>query len=113
MTIPQAETHQIAKIAALELAPLKVRVNMINPDGVFGDKNISSKLWDLIGPDRMKARGLDYEGLRNYYRDRNLLKAKVLAEHVGNAVVFFASNQTPTTGASLPVDGGLATAFPR
>jgi len=43
--------------------------------------------------------------LREYYRSRNLLKAEVRAEHVGNAVVFFASEQTPTTGAALPVDG--------
>ncbi|CAB1057901.1 Putative oxidoreductase [Olavius sp. associated proteobacterium Delta 1] len=109
----KAGAHQISKIAALELAPLGVRVNMINPDAVFGDENISSKLWDLVGPDRMKSRGLDYEGLKAYYQNRNLLKAEVQAEHVGNAVVFFASDQTPTTGASLPVDGGIAAAFPR
>ncbi len=109
----KAGAHQIARIAALELAPLGVRVNMVNPDAVFGDANITSKLWDLVGPDRMKSRGLSYEGLQEYYRNRNLLKAKVLAEHVGNAVVFFASNQTPTTGASLPVDGGIPAAFPR
>ena len=109
----KAGAHQISKIAALELASLGVRVNMINPDAIFGDEQISSNLWDRIGPDRMKSRGLDYEGLQEYYRNRNLLKARVLAEHVGNAVVFFASNQTPTTGASLPVDGGIPAAFPR
>jgi hypothetical protein len=27
--------------------------------------------------------------------------------------VFFATNQTPTTGATLPVDGGVPEAFPR
>ncbi len=109
----KAGAHQISKIAALELAELGVRVNMINPDAVFGDGEISSKLWDLVGPDRMKSRGLDLEGLKEYYRNRNLLKAQVLAEHVGNVVVFFASDQTPTTGASFPVDGGIASAFPR
>ena len=109
----KAGAHQIGKIAALELAGLGVRVNMVNPDAVFGDERVSSGLWDLIGPDRMRSRGLDPEGLRNYYRDRNLLKAQVLSEHVGNAVVFFASEQTPTTGASFPVDGGVPSAFPR
>ncbi|MBT8373756.1 MAG: SDR family NAD(P)-dependent oxidoreductase, partial [Deltaproteobacteria bacterium] len=109
----KAGAHQISKIAALELAELGVRVNMVNPDAVFGDEEVSSKLWDLIGPDRMECRGLDCHGLQEYYRDRNLLKASVLAEHVGNAVVFFVSNQTPTTGASLPVDGGIPAAFPR
>jgi rhamnose utilization protein RhaD (predicted bifunctional aldolase and dehydrogenase)/NAD(P)-dependent dehydrogenase (short-subunit alcohol dehydrogenase family) len=109
----KAGAHQISKIAALELAELGVRVNMVNPDAVFGDERVSSKLWDLIGPERMKARGLDPGGLREYYRRRSLLKVPVLAEHVGNAVVFFASNQTPTTGATLPVDAGIPAAFPR
>jgi rhamnose utilization protein RhaD (predicted bifunctional aldolase and dehydrogenase)/NAD(P)-dependent dehydrogenase (short-subunit alcohol dehydrogenase family) len=109
----KAGAHQISKIAAIELAELGVRVNMINPDAVFGDAKIPSKLWELVGPDRMKSRGLDYEGLKEYYRNRNLLKAQVLAEHVGNAVVFFATDQTPTTGAALPVDGGIPAAFPR
>jgi rhamnose utilization protein RhaD (predicted bifunctional aldolase and dehydrogenase)/NAD(P)-dependent dehydrogenase (short-subunit alcohol dehydrogenase family) len=109
----KAGAHQIGKIAALELAEIGVRVNMVNPDAVFGDEEISSGLWDLVGPDRMKARGLDAAGLKEYYRQRNLLKTRVLAEHVGNAVVFFASNQTPTTGATLPVDGGIPAAFPR
>ncbi len=109
----KAGAHQLSKIAAMELASIGVKVNMINPDAVFGDNNVSSQLWDLIGPDRMKSRGLDAEGLKEYYRNRNLLKQAVTAEHVGNAVVFFASDQTPTTGASLPVDGGIVAAFPR
>ena len=109
----KAGAHQIGKIAALELAEIGVRVNMINPDAIFGDKEISSKLWDLVGPDRMRCRGLDPDCIQDYYRDRNLLKARVFAEHVGAAVVFFASDQTPTTGASLPVDGGVQGAFPR
>jgi NAD(P)-dependent dehydrogenase (short-subunit alcohol dehydrogenase family) len=109
----KAAAHQISKVAALELAELGVRVNLVNPDAIFGDEEIPSKLWGLIGPDRMKARGLDPEGLREYYRQRNLLKVQVTAEHVGNAVVFFASNATPTTGATLPIDGGIPAAFPR
>jgi NAD(P)-dependent dehydrogenase (short-subunit alcohol dehydrogenase family) len=109
----KAGAHQLARIASLELAPIKVRVNMINPDGVFGTDKVASGLWDLVGPDRMKARNLDPEGLKDYYRNRNLLKVSVTAEHVGNAVVFFSSNLTPTTGASLPVDGGVPEAAPR
>jgi len=109
----KAGAHQISKIAALELAELGVRVNMLNPDAVFGDEAVSSKLWDLIGPDRMKSRGLDPEGLKEYYRQRNLLKISVQAAHVGNAVVFFASECVPTTGATLPIDGGVPAAFPR
>jgi rhamnose utilization protein RhaD (predicted bifunctional aldolase and dehydrogenase)/NAD(P)-dependent dehydrogenase (short-subunit alcohol dehydrogenase family) len=109
----KAGAHQIAKIAALELADLGVRVNLVNPDAVFGDNEVPSKLWELVGPERMKSRGLDPEGLKEYYRQRNLLKVRVTAEHVGNAVVFFASELTPTTGATLPIDGGIPAAFPR
>jgi rhamnose utilization protein RhaD (predicted bifunctional aldolase and dehydrogenase)/NAD(P)-dependent dehydrogenase (short-subunit alcohol dehydrogenase family) len=109
----KAAAHQIAKIAAMELAEIGVRVNMINPDAIFGDKTIGSKLWQLVGPRRMKSRGLDADGLKEYYRQRSLLKIPVLAEHVGNAVVFFASELTPTTGATLPVDSGNPAAFPR
>ena len=109
----KAGAHQISKIAALELAELGVRVNMVNPDAVFGDDAIGSKLWEEVGPDRMKSRGLDAQGLKDYYRQRSLLKVQVSGEHVGNAVVFFASELTPTTGASLPVDAGNPAAFPR
>jgi enoyl-[acyl-carrier-protein] reductase (NADH) len=61
----------------------------------------------------MKARGLDEQGLQKYYRSRNLLKAAITGRHVGNAVLFFATHQTPTTGATIPVDGGLPDATPR
>jgi rhamnose utilization protein RhaD (predicted bifunctional aldolase and dehydrogenase)/NAD(P)-dependent dehydrogenase (short-subunit alcohol dehydrogenase family) len=109
----KAAAHQLGKIAALELAPLGVRVNMINADAVFEDGDIPSGLWEVVGPDRMRARNLDPAGLREYYRQRNLLQTRVTADHVGRAVVFFASGQTPTTGATLPVDGGIPAAFPR
>ncbi|MHB9024940.1 MAG: SDR family NAD(P)-dependent oxidoreductase [Armatimonadota bacterium] len=109
----KAASHQLARIASLELAPISVRVNMVAPDAVFSDGARKSGLWQEIGPDRMKARGLDEKGLEEYYQSRNLLKAKVTADHVANAVLFFASHQTPTTGATIPVDGGLPDATPR
>jgi len=61
----------------------------------------------------MRARGLSEAELEDYYRGRNLLKARVTARHVGEAVLFFATRRTPTTGATLPVDGGLPDATPR
>jgi rhamnulose-1-phosphate aldolase/alcohol dehydrogenase len=109
----KAGGHQLGKVAALELAGAGVRVNMVNADAVFGDPRRPSGLWQEVGPARARSRGLDPAGLEDYYRQRNLLKARVTGEHVGNAVVFFASNLTPTTGATLPVDGGVPEAFPR
>jgi hypothetical protein len=37
----------------------------------------------------------------------------VTATHVANAVLFFVTHQTPTTGATIPVDGGLPDSTPR
>jgi NAD(P)-dependent dehydrogenase (short-subunit alcohol dehydrogenase family) len=109
----KAACHQLARIAGLELAPFDVRVNMVSPDAVFSDGRRKSGLWAEVGPSRMKARGLDEAGLEEYYRSRNLLKARVTPRHVANAVLFFVTRQTPTTGATLPVDGGLPDATPR
>lgn len=109
----KAAAHQLARIASLELAADDVRVNMVSPDAVFSHGACRSGLWAEVGPDRMKARGLDEAGLEAYYQSRNLLKAQVTADHVANAVLFFATRQTPTTGATIPVDGGLPDSTPR
>jgi rhamnose utilization protein RhaD (predicted bifunctional aldolase and dehydrogenase)/NAD(P)-dependent dehydrogenase (short-subunit alcohol dehydrogenase family) len=109
----KAAAHQLARIASLELAELGVRVNMVAPDAVFSHGARRSGLWAEVGPDRMRARGLQEDQLEEYYQKRNLLKVKVTARHVARAVLFFATRQTPTTGASLPVDGGLPEATPR
>jgi rhamnulose-1-phosphate aldolase/alcohol dehydrogenase len=109
----KAAAHQLGKVAAIELAAEGIRVNMINADAIFAEDDVASGLWATVGPDRARSHGLKVEELPEYYRGRNLLRARVTARHVGNAVVFFASNRTPTTGATLPVDGGVVEAFPR
>jgi NAD(P)-dependent dehydrogenase (short-subunit alcohol dehydrogenase family) len=109
----KSAAHQLARIASLELAGIDVRVNMVSPDAVFSNDGRKSGLWAEVGPDRMAARGLDPAGLEEYYRSRNLLKARITAKHVAKAVLFFATRQTPTTGTTLPVDGGLPDATPR
>ncbi len=109
----KAAALQLGRIAAIEFAAMGVRVNMVNADAVFGDDDVPSQLWAEVGPERMRARGLDPAGLREHYRQRSLLKVSVTPRHVGEAVAFFAQGRTPTTGAVLPVDGGLPEAFPR
>jgi NAD(P)-dependent dehydrogenase (short-subunit alcohol dehydrogenase family) len=109
----KAACHQLGRIASLEFAPHDIRVNMVAPDAVFSEGKYKSGLWDLVGQDRMKARGMTETELHEYYRNRNLLKASVTGRHVGNAVLYFLSRQSPTTGATIPVDGGLPDATPR
>jgi NAD(P)-dependent dehydrogenase (short-subunit alcohol dehydrogenase family) len=109
----KAAGHQLARIASQEFAEFDVRVNMVAPDAVFSHGARRSGLWTEIGPERMNSRGLSPEGLEEYYRNRNLLKMRITARHVARAVLFFATRQTPTTGATIPVDGGLPDATPR
>ncbi|MBN1444802.1 MAG: SDR family NAD(P)-dependent oxidoreductase [Candidatus Omnitrophica bacterium] len=110
----KAAAHQLGRIASLELSGFDIRVNMVAPDAVFSDGGRKSGLWEKVGPERMRDRGItDMKELQEYYRNRNLLKARVTARHVANAVLFFVTRQTPTTGATIPVDGGLPDATPR
>jgi len=111
----KAGAVQVAKVAAIELAELGVTVNFVHADGVFEDETSgkSSGLWDTVGPDRMASRGLDAQGLREFYRNRNLMKVPVSARHVAEAIAFFAEARTPTTGAALTVDGGHRDTFYR
>lgn len=109
----KAAGHQLGKVAAIELAGDGIRVNMINADAVFSEGETASGLWQEIGADRARSKGLDPAELEEHYRKRNLLHARITGADVGRAVVFFAAGLTPTTGATLPVDGGVAAAFPR
>lgn len=111
----KAGAVQVAKVAALEAAPLHVRVNMVHPDAVFDDESSgkTSGLWNTVGPERMRSRGLDPSELRSFYQGRNLLGCPVTADQVAEAVAFFAAGKTPTTGAALTVDGGHVGTFYR
>lgn len=109
----KAAAHQLARVAALELAADDIRVNLVAPDAVFAEGAVPSGLWQHVGPSRARARGMSADDLPAYYQQRNLLKARIDGSDVGRAVAFFALRQTPTTGAVLPVDGGLPGAFPR
>lgn len=106
----KAACAQLARITAIEGAPFGIRSNMVNPDGVFR----GSGLWSEIKKERAKTYGIPVTRLEDYYRKRNLLKVRVEPEDVAEAVLFFASRRSSkTTGAMLPVDGGLREAFPR
>ncbi len=109
----KAAAHQLARVAALELAPHDIRVNVVSPDAVFGDEQIPSQLWQSAGAARARSKGIDPAALPEIYRQRSLLKLAVRPDHVAQAVLFFVERRTPTTGAVLPVDAGLPGAFPR
>ncbi len=106
----KAAEAQLARVAAIEAGPLGVRVNMVNPDAIFGGSN----LWEGIREQRAAAYGVEPDKLEDVYRGRTLLGVEVRAEDVAEAVLFLASDRSSrTTGAMLPVDGGVREAFPR
>lgn len=107
----KAAQAQLARILAIEGSEYGVRVNMVNPDGVLE----ASGLWsDQIRKQRAQAYGIRPEELESYCLNRTLLKVKVSAADVAEAVLFLASeNSSRTTGAMIPVDGGIREAFPR
>lgn len=107
----KAAEAQLARILAIEHGADGIRVNMVNPDAVFE----GSRLWaGGILEGRAAAHGVSTEELQDFYRRRNLLQVPVRPEDVAEAVAFLASERSSrTTGAMLPVDGGVRDAFPR
>jgi rhamnulose-1-phosphate aldolase/alcohol dehydrogenase len=106
----KAAEAQLARVAAIEGGPMGVRVNMVNPDAVFG----GSSLWSDIRQERAKAYGVDPDKLEEVYRGRTLLGVEVRAEDVAEAVLFLACDRSSrTTGAMIAVDGGVREAFVR
>lgn len=107
----KAAQAQLARVAALEGGPAGIRSNVINPDAIFS----GSGLWSpQVRELRARSYGIESSQLEEFYRQRNLLHVDVRAEDVAEAALFFASARSSrTTGAMLPVDGGLREAFPR
>jgi enoyl-[acyl-carrier-protein] reductase (NADH) len=63
---------------------------------------------------RAQAHNVSVDQLEDFYRQRNLLKQRVLAEDVAETALYLASDRSAkTTGAMIPVDGGVREAFPR
>lgn len=107
----KAAQAQIARIAAIEGGAHGIRANIINPDAVFEGSSLFSP---ELRARRAGAHGVAPEELEEFYRRRNLLKARVLASDVAEAALFLAGDgASKTTGAMLPVDGGVREAFPR
>ena len=105
-----SELH-LARLLAVECAPLGVRVNVVNPDAVLQGSRIWQGEWRNERAQQHKADPGDLEAV---YRDRSLLKLSVYPEDVAEAVAWFASDRSAkSTGNIINVDAGNAGAFPR
>ena len=110
-SVSKAAEVQLARVLAIENGEFGIRCNVVNPDAVFE----GSGLWSPeVREQRARAHGIPVDRLEDFYRERNLLKERVSAEDVAEAVLFLASDRSAkTTGAMVPVDGGLRDAFTR
>jgi rhamnose utilization protein RhaD (predicted bifunctional aldolase and dehydrogenase)/NAD(P)-dependent dehydrogenase (short-subunit alcohol dehydrogenase family) len=95
----KAAVTQLVRVAALELAPHGVRVNIIHPDAVF-----DTELWT---PEALQRSAERYGITVDEYKTRNLMKAEIKSADVAGMVCTMAGTAfAKTTGAQIPVDGG-------
>ncbi|HET7710742.1 MAG TPA: SDR family oxidoreductase, partial [Thermoanaerobaculia bacterium] len=106
----KAAEAQLCRIAALEGGEFGIRANMLNPDAIFDSRFWTEEMRSM----RAKAYGVEASSLPDFYRRRTLLGVEVTARDVAEAALFLAGPRSAkTTGAMLPVDGGVKEAFPR
>jgi rhamnose utilization protein RhaD (predicted bifunctional aldolase and dehydrogenase)/NAD(P)-dependent dehydrogenase (short-subunit alcohol dehydrogenase family) len=95
----KAALTQLCRVASLELAPNRVRVNIIHPDAVF-----DTKLWT---PEALQRSAERYGMTVEEYKTKNLMKVEIKSKDIGNMVSAMASPLfLKVTGAQIPVDGG-------
>ena len=95
----KAALTQLCRVAALELAPHQIRVNIVHPDAVF-----DTKLWT---PEALQKSATRYGMTVEEYKTKNLMKVEIRSKDIGNMVAAMASPLfAKVTGAQIPVDGG-------
>jgi len=98
-SVAKAGLTQLARVAAIELGPKGIRVNVLHPDHVF-----DTALWsDEVLESRAKHYGMTVDE----YKTRNLLKVEIGSRDVAELACAMAGPVfSKTTGAQVPIDGG-------
>lgn len=106
----KAAQQHMSRLLAAELGKDKIRVNVVNPDGVI----VGSKIWEGDWAEgRAKAYGITVDELPAHYAKRNLLNEIIYPEDIANGVFACVGILDKTTGNIINVDGGMANAFVR
>jgi rhamnose utilization protein RhaD (predicted bifunctional aldolase and dehydrogenase)/NAD(P)-dependent dehydrogenase (short-subunit alcohol dehydrogenase family) len=95
----KAGLTQLARVAAMELGPLGIRVNVLHPNAVF-----DTGIWtDDVLADRAKHYGMTVA----QYKSNNILHVEVTSQDIAEMACAMAGKLfAKTTGAQLPIDGG-------
>jgi rhamnose utilization protein RhaD (predicted bifunctional aldolase and dehydrogenase)/NAD(P)-dependent dehydrogenase (short-subunit alcohol dehydrogenase family) len=98
-SVAKAGLTQLGRVAALELGPAGIRVNMIHPNAVY-----DTGVWTReVLASRAKSYGLTVE----QYKTNNLLGAEVTSKEVAALVAqILGPVYAKVTGAQIPIDGG-------
>ena len=108
-TAKAAQQH-MSRLLAAELGGEKIRVNVVNPDGVI----VGSKIWEGDWAEgRAKAYGITVEELPAHYAKRNLMNEIIYPADIADGVFAFVGVLHKSTGNIINVDGGMANAFVR
>lgn len=98
-SVSKAGLTQLGRVAALELAPDGIRVNVIHPNAVF-----DTGIWT---DEVIRARAAAYGKSVEEYRRGNLLGVEVTSQKVAELVAAVVGPAfSCTTGAQIPIDGG-------
>jgi len=98
-SVTKAGVTQLARVAALELAPAGVRVNIIHPDAVF-----DTEIWSDEALEKSAKR---YGMTVAEYKTKNLLSTEITSPGVAAMISTVAGPVfSATTGAQIPIDGG-------
>lgn len=110
-SVTKAGIVQLMRITAIEAGQYGIRSNALNPDAIFDN----SDLWSGgIREERAAAHGIKPDELEEFYAKRNLLHRNVRSVDVAKSVEYLLSEDSSrTTGAVIPVDGGVVGGFPR
>lgn len=98
-SVTKAGVTQLARVAALELAPDGIRVNTLHPDAVF-----DTEIWTQEALEKSAKRyGMTVEE----YKTKNLLRAEIKSTDIARMIsVMSGPVFRVTTGAQIPIDGG-------